>query len=68
MDVSISFAIDWDHVCEAKADKRKRVKVSVSRGSLINGATKLILSSYFITSYIIRINISIWATAHLPLP
>ena len=31
MGVSISFTIDWDHVCEAKADKRKSGGFGVKR-------------------------------------
>ena len=31
MGVSISFTIDWDYVCEAKADKRKSGGFGVKR-------------------------------------
>ena len=37
------------------SEQRGKVEVSVSRGSLANGVTKLILSSYFITSWIITL-------------
>ena len=37
------------------SEQRGKVEVSVSRGLLANGVTKLILSSYFITSWIITL-------------
>ena len=52
----MSFGKYWNHVCKAKASKEEKWRLRCQdRGSLTNGATKLILSSYFITRLIITL-------------
>ena len=52
----MSFGKYWNHVCKAKASKEQKWRLRCQdRGSLTNGATKLILSSYFITRLIITL-------------
>ena len=52
----MSFGKYWNHVCKAKASKEVKWRLRCQdRGSLTNGATKLILSSYFITRLIITL-------------
>ena len=52
----MSFGKYWNHVCKAKGSKEEKWRLRCQdRGSLTNGATKLILSSYFITRLIITL-------------
>ena len=52
----MSFGKYWNHVWKAKASKEEKWRLRCQdRGSLTNGATKLILSSYFITRLIITL-------------